>query len=177
VLHDLFHLDIPVVEKVVRTVGVYLVVFMLLRFFGKRALAQFTAFDLIVLLLLSNVVQNAIIGPDNSLLGGSIGAFVLLVSNYLIVRYAFTHPRVGRALRGRETRLVEDGRVDSDSLMRELVTEPELDTALRRQGYDGIDGVVSARLEPEGVLVADRREDPTLARIEQRLAAIESKLG
>jgi len=176
VLHDLFHVDVSILEKIVRTIAVYITVFLLLRFFGKRALAQFTAFDLIVLLLLSNVVQNAIIGPDNSYLGGAIGAFVLLVSNYLLVRYAFTHPRVGRFLRGRATRLVDGGRVDSDSLMRELVTESELDTALRRQGYDGIDGVVEARLEPEGVLVAERKEDPVLARIEQRLAAIEAKL-
>jgi len=177
VLHHLFHLDISYAEKVVRTVAVYLTVFLLLRFFGKRALAQFTAFDLVVLLLLSNVVQNAIIGPDDSLVGGAVGALVLLASNYLVVRYAFTHPRVGRLLRGRETRFVEQGEVDRDSLMRELVTESELDTALRRQGYDGIDGVVSAKLEPEGVLVADRREDPLLTRIEQRLAAIEAKLG
>lgn len=176
-LHDLFHLDISFVEKVIRTVAVYLTVFLLLRFFGKRALAQFTAFDLVVLLLLSNVVQNAIIGPDNSYLGGAVGAFILLATNYLVVRYAFTHPRVGRLLRGRETTFVDAGRVDDESLMRELVTESELDTALRRQGYDGIDGVVSAKLEPEGVLVAERREDPLLQRIEQRLAAIEAKLG
>ena len=176
-LHDLFHVEISVWEKVVRTVAVYLTVFLLLRVAGKRALAQFTAFDLVVLLLLSNVVQNAIIGPDNSLLGGAIGAAVLLGGNYLVVRYAFAHQRVGRLLRGRETQLIDDGRVDRDSLMRELVTEPELDNALRRQGYDGIEGVVEAKLEPEGVLVATRKEDPVLERIERRLEAIEAKLA
>ena len=176
-LHNLFHLGIPVWEKVIRTVVVYVVVLALLRLAGKRALAQFTAFDLVVLLLLSNVVQNAIIGPDNSLLGGAIGAAVLISGNYLVVRYAFKHPRVGRLMRGGGTPLIEDGRLDNNALMRELITDMELDVALRRQGYDGIDSVVSAKLEPEGVLVAERKEDPLLERIEQRLAAIERKLG
>ena len=171
-LHDLFHLEISVAEKVVRTIAVYLIVLVLLRVAGKRALAQLTAFDLVVLLLLSNVVQNAIIGPDNSLLGGAIGAAVLLGANYALVSGAVHWPW----LQGREQPLVTDGQVDADALKREHLTRSELDTALRRQGYDGIDGVVSAKLEPEGVLVADRREDPTLTRIEQRLAAIESKL-
>ena len=172
-LHDLFHLDVPVVEKVIRTIAVYLIVLVLLRVAGKRTLAQLTAFDLVVLLLLSNVVQNAIIGPDDSLLGGAIGAAVLLGANYALVRWAVRWPW----LQGREQRLVTDGQVDEAALRREHLTRSELDTALRRQGYDGIDNVVSAKLEPEGVLVADRREDPFLARIEQRLAAIESKLG
>ena len=172
-LHDLFHLDVSVAEKVVRTIAVYLVVLVLLRVAGKRALAQLTAFDLVVLLLLSNVVQNAIIGPDNSLLGGAIGAAVLLGANYALVRSAVRWPW----LQGREQTLVTEGQVDEAALRREHLTRSELDTALRRQGYDGIDSVVSAKLEPEGVLVADRREDPFLARIERRLDAIESKLG
>ena len=171
-LHDLLHLDVSVAEKVVRTIAVYLIVLVLLRVAGKRALAQLTAFDLVVLLLLSNVVQNAIIGPDDSLLGGAIGAAVLLGANYALVRGAVRWPW----LQGREQQLVTNGRVDEDALKREHLTRAELDTALRRQGYDGIDGVVSAKLEPEGVLVGDRREDPVLARIEQRLAAIESRL-
>jgi uncharacterized membrane protein YcaP (DUF421 family) len=173
VLHDLLHLDVSVWEKVVRTVVVYGALLVLLRVAGKRALAQLTAFDLVVLLLLSNVVQNAIIGPDNSLLGGLIGAAVLLLANTALVRLSARWS----GLQGRERVLVHDGVVDDKALMRELITKPELDVALRRQGYDGIDGVVNAKLEPEGVLVAEPREDPVLARIEQRLARIESRLG
>ena len=172
-LDHLFDLDISVWEKVVRTVGIYLVIVLLLRFAGKRTLAQLTAFDLVVLLLLSNVVQNAIIGPDNSFVGGVIGAVVLLVVNVVLVRLSVRWPW----LQGRQQQLVRDGVVDDRALRREFLTRTELDTALRRQGYDGIDGVVSATLEPEGVLVADKRADPLLARIEQRLAAIERKLG
>jgi uncharacterized membrane protein YcaP (DUF421 family) len=173
VLHHLFDLDVSVWEKAVRTVAVYLVVLVLLRVAGKRALAQLTAFDLVVLLLLSNVVQNAIIGPDDSLLGGAIGAAVLLVANYALVRLSVRWSW----LQGKERSLVEDGSVDEDALRKEHLTRMELDTALRRQGYDGIAGVTSARLEPEGVLVADRREDPVLMQIERRLASIEAALG
>jgi uncharacterized membrane protein YcaP (DUF421 family) len=173
VLHHLFGLDVSVWEKVVRTVGIYLVIVLLLRFAGKRTLAQLTAFDLVVLLLLSNVVQKAIIGPDNSFVGGVIGAVVLLVVNVVLVRLSVPWPW----LQGRQQQLVRDGVVDDRALRREFLTRTELDTALRRQGYDGIDGVVSATLEPEGVLVADKRADPLLARIEQRLATIERKLG
>jgi uncharacterized membrane protein YcaP (DUF421 family) len=173
VLHHLLHLDVSVWEKVVRTVVVYGALLVLLRLAGKRALAQLTAFDLVVLLLLSNVVQNAIIGPDNSLLGGLIGAAVLLAANFALVSLSSRWP----VLQGRERELMRDGTVDEHALRRELVTRTELDVALRRLGYDGIDGVVSAKLEPEGVLVAEPREDPLLARIEQRLARIESRLG
>ena len=83
---DLTHLDISVLDKIIRTVVVYLGLVVLLRVAGKRDLAQLNSFDLIVVLLLSNVVQNAIIGPDNSLLGGLIGAAVLIAANAFLVR-------------------------------------------------------------------------------------------
>jgi len=173
VLHDLFHIEISVWDKLVRTIGVYLVVVLLLRVAGKRTLAQLTTFDLVVLLLLSNVVQNAIIGPDNSFLGGVLAAAVLLVANVVLVRLSTRWPW----LQGNERPLIENGHVDESALTREHLTRMELDVALRRQGYDGIDGVVSAKLEPEGVLVAEAKEDPTLKRIEERLASIERALG
>jgi uncharacterized membrane protein YcaP (DUF421 family) len=172
VLHDLFNVEIPVWEKAVRTVVVYAALLILLRLAGKRTLAQLTAFDLVVLLLLSNVVQNAIIGPDNSLLGGLIGAAILIGANWVLVTLSARWPK----LQGTERDLVRDGQVDEDALKREMITRMELDVALRRSGYDGIDGVRNARLEPEGVLVAEPREDPTLSRIEERLGRIESAL-
>ena len=82
---DLTHLDISVLDKIIRTVVVYLALIVLLRLAGKRDLAQLNSFDLIVVLLLSNVVQNAVIGPDNSLLGGLIGAAVLIAANAFLV--------------------------------------------------------------------------------------------
>jgi uncharacterized membrane protein YcaP (DUF421 family) len=172
VLHDLFHLDISILEKAVRTVVVYAALLVLLRLAGKRALAQLTAFDLVVLLLLSNVVQNAIIGPDNSLLGGLLGAAILLGANFALVTLSARWP----GLQGKQRDLVRDGEVDETALKREMLTRSELDVALRRLGYDGIEGVRNATLEPEGVLVAEPREDPTLSRIEERLGRIESAL-
>jgi len=91
VAHHLLHLGISPAEKAIRTVAVYLALLVLLHLSGKRQLAQLNSFDLVVLLLLSNVVQNAIIGNDNSLSGGLVGALALLGVNYLVVRYLFRH--------------------------------------------------------------------------------------
>jgi hypothetical protein len=98
---DMFHLPLPVLEKLLRPVLVYLVLVALLRMFGKRELAQLNPFDLVVLLSLSNTVQNAIIGDDNSVTGGVIGAFSLLAINWLVVRALFRSPRLTRMLEGR----------------------------------------------------------------------------
>jgi uncharacterized membrane protein YcaP (DUF421 family) len=173
VLHDLFHLDVSVWEKAIRTVAVYGALLLLLRLAGKRQLGQFNTFDLVVLLLLSNVVQNAVIGPDDSLLGGLIGAAVLLGANFGFVLLGIRLP----GLQGRDTMLVRDGAVDDRALRRELITRNELERSLRRQGYGGLDQVTSVRLEPEGTLDVERQEDPILVRIERRLEAIEAKLA
>src|SRR6202167_4858911 len=101
VLTDMFVLALPVAEKILRPVVVYLVLVALLRLFGKRELAQLNPFDLVVLLSLSNTVQNAIIGDDNSVTGGIIGAFGLLAINWLVVRVLFRSPRLTRVLEGR----------------------------------------------------------------------------
>src|SRR5579862_8066711 len=97
VLDNMFHLPLPIVEKLLRPSIVYLVLVLLLRLFGKRELAQLNPFDLVVLLSLSNTVQNAIIGDDNSVTGGLIGAFSLLAINWIVVRLLFRSPRLNRA--------------------------------------------------------------------------------
>ena len=102
-LHDLVHLGISPLEKAIRTAGVYVVLLVLLHLAGKRQLAQLNSFDLVVLLLLSNVVQNAVIGNDNSLLGGLLGALLLLAFNFALVRFAFMSPRFGKAIQGGDT--------------------------------------------------------------------------
>src|SRR2546426_3810608 len=104
-----FSMGIPITEKVVRTVVVYVALLFLLRLGGKRTAAQLNSFDLVVLLLISNVVQNAIIGPDNSLLGGLVGAAALIAANDMISRLARRNETVDRAMEGSEIRLVEDG--------------------------------------------------------------------
>jgi uncharacterized membrane protein YcaP (DUF421 family) len=164
-------------EKAIRTVAVYLVLLVLLHLAGKRQLAQLNSFDLVVLLLLSNVVQNAVIGNDNSLVGGGLGAAILIAANYLVVRFAFLHPRFGRELQGRSTTLVEDGRIQRRALRRELISPPELDAALRRQGVEGIEATERVVLEPEGTLTAYEKPKPGIADVIERLDRIERKLG
>ena len=106
---DLWVLGIPVGEKLVRTLAVYVFLLVGLRLAGKRELGQLNPFDLVVLLLLSNTLQNAIIGNDNSLGGGIIGATALLAINWLVVRYLYTHPVVARLLEGDADLLIEQG--------------------------------------------------------------------
>src|SRR5947209_18630451 len=105
----LFHLPLPILEKLLRPVIIYLVLILLLRIFGKRELAQLNPFDLVVLLSLSNTVQNAIIGDDNSITGGVIGAFGLLAINWFVVRLLYNSPRLTRLVEGRSTVLLGVG--------------------------------------------------------------------
>lgn len=172
-LNDLFHVDISVWEKAIRTVAVYGALLILLRLAGKRQLGQFNTFDLVVLLLLSNVVQNAIIGPDNSLLGGLIGAVVLIGANTALVALGYRWPRI----LGRSIRLVEGGKLDRRALKRELITEPELESALRREGIDGVAATETVILEPDGALTPTKKAEPTLADVLERLDRIERRLA
>src|SRR5579883_2034715 len=133
--HEIFDVGVPVIEKIVRPILIYLVLVILLRAFGKRELAQLNPFDLVVLLSLSNTVQNAIIGNDNSLTGGVIGAFTLLAVNYLVVRFLFRHRRLDQVFEGKPTVLIEDGHLVKHALAKELLTRGELLTVLHRQGF------------------------------------------
>jgi uncharacterized membrane protein YcaP (DUF421 family) len=164
-------------DKTVRTIAVYLTLLVLIHLAGKRELAQLTSFDLVVLLLLSNVVQNAIIGNDNSLVGGLFGAALLIFGNYLLVRFTFFHPRFGRRLQGRSATLVEDGRPDRRAMRRELISRPQLAAALRREGINGIDEAERVVLEPEGTFTPTKKPSPTIEDVLERLDRIERKLG
>src|SRR5881628_1111576 len=147
---DIFVIGAPVAEKVLRPVLVYFFLVLVLRVFGKRELAQLNPFDLVVLLSLSNTVQNAIIGNDNSVTGGMIGAFSLLLVNYLVVRFLFRHRRIDQILEGRPTVLVDNGRVHHKALAKELLTESELTTVCHRQGFAHVSEIESCVLEPGG---------------------------
>ena len=151
-LHDLFVTGIPIAEKVVRTLCVYVFLLTGLRLAGKRELGQFNPFDLVVLLLLSNTVQNAIIGEDNSLLGGIIGATALLVINWAVVSFLFTHPLVARWIEGDPDILIRNGHIRHGQLKRERITHGELEAAARRQGIEGLEQVQTCRLEIGGAL-------------------------
>jgi uncharacterized membrane protein YcaP (DUF421 family) len=155
---DLFTSGVPLVEKVLRTVGVYLGILLLLRLAGKRDLAQLNTFDLVVLLLLSNVVQNAIIGNDNSLLGGLLGAVTLVAVNSVIVRVARQSDPVDRLLEGSPTTLAEDGQLDEAALVRLGLRRADVVLALRKQGATSLDDVARAVLEPGGSILLTLRD-------------------
>jgi uncharacterized membrane protein YcaP (DUF421 family) len=149
-LHDMFALGVPVTEKVLRPIVVYGFLVIGLRLAGKRELAQLNPFDLVVLLTISNTVQNAIIGEDNSITGGLIGAATLLIVNHGVIRYFYAHERLEQVIVGRENILMEDGRILLDRMRRELITMPELEAAAHKQGFASLDEVERAIIEPGG---------------------------
>jgi uncharacterized membrane protein YcaP (DUF421 family) len=170
-LTNLFHIGpdaqttISILEKVLRPVLVYLFLVVGLRLAGKRELAQLNAFDLVVLLTLANTVQNAIIGADNSVVGGVIGAATLLLFNYVVVRFVFSHPRIERLIEGDADVLIRGGKVLDDRLRAEGITHNELEAASRRQGFASLTEVEKAILEANGgVTFVSRKPRPHEAR-------------
>lgn len=165
---------LSLIEKMLRPIVVYFFLIVVLRIFGKRELAQLNPFDLVVLLSLSNTVQNAIIGEDNSVTGGLLGAFTLLAINYFVVRFFFKHRRLDQIFEGAPTVLIENGRVRREGLAKELLTESELLTVAHRQGFDRLDEVDSCVLEPGGTFflqgktpaLADRQQAELLKRLD-----------
>jgi len=151
--NDMLTLKIPVSEKIIRPILVYVFLVLMLRVFGKRELAQLNPFDLVVLLSLSNTVQNAIIGDDNSLLGGFIGAFSLLATNYFVVRFLFKHRRLDQVIEGSPTQLMENGKVLHKNMAKELLSVSELTSVAHRQGFANLNELESCVLEPGGTFV------------------------
>src|SRR6266481_2979204 len=143
---------LPLAEKILRPVVVYAFLVISLRLSGKRELVQLNPFDLVVLLTLSNTVQNAIIGDDNSVSGGIIGATSLLATNYLVVRFLYDHRKLDQLVEGRADVLVEGGKVRTRNLKKELITVSQLEAAARKQGFDSLSEVQQCVLEPGGTL-------------------------
>jgi uncharacterized membrane protein YcaP (DUF421 family) len=178
---NMFHLDLPIVEKIIRTIIVYFSLMLGLRLSGKRELAQLNPFDLIVLLMLSNTVQNAIIGDDNSVTGGILGAATLLAVNYLIVRTVYRSAWLQRIFGGEPDVLVLHGKVRQHHLQRELITMEELEAAAHRQGIASLVDVEKCILEPTGTLSFIERkptsEDERHAQIIRRLDGLAREIG
>jgi uncharacterized membrane protein YcaP (DUF421 family) len=143
-------LTVPAWNIVLRTLTVYLVVLVGLRLAGKREIGQMTVFDLVVLLLLANAVQNAMVGPDSSLTGGILAAGMLLVLNALVARLGLRWPRLRRAVEGTPTLLVLHGEAISEHLRREGLDQETLEAALREHGVDRLEDVEMAVLEIDG---------------------------
>jgi uncharacterized membrane protein YcaP (DUF421 family) len=182
----MFLLPLPLAEKLIRPVIVYCVLVILLRIFGKRELAQLNPFDLVVLLSLSNTVQNAIIGDDNSVTGGVVGAFSLLAINWIVVHMLFRSRRLTRIFEGKATILVRNGQPDLRALRRESLTREELLAVIHRQGFEGFDQVHRCELEPNGTFyvepydpsTADKRHTELVAKLAEltrEVAALRSQ--
>jgi len=174
-------LAVPLLEKILRPIIVYVFLIVGLRLSGKRELAQLNPFDLIVLLTLSNTVQNAIIGEDNTVTGGLIGAASLLVVNYLVVRFLYDHRKLDQIIEGSPDILIEDGKVHEHKLKRELITTEELAAAARKQGFDTLNEVRQCVLEPGGTLTFIARkpdtEDVRHAEIMKKFDALTAELA
>ena len=150
IMHSMFHMPLPILEKILRPVIVYLCLIVFLRLFGKRELAQLNPFDLVVLLSLSNTVQNAIIGDDNSVSGGIVGAFALLAINWLLMRLLYRAPKITTTLQGSATTLIKDGVVLEKALKEETLTHEELISVLNKNGFNDPFDVAECVLEPNG---------------------------
>src|SRR3954467_4273101 len=171
--HDMFSIGLPILEKIVRPILVYVFLIVGLRLAGKRELAQLNPFDLIVLLTLSNTVQNAIIGEDNSVIGGVIGATTLLAVNYFFVRFLYSHERLDHLIEGDCDELITDGKIRHDRLKAELLTEAELVTAAHRQGFASLKDIDRAVLEVGGSISFFPKEPtPEIARHTEVLAGL-----
>jgi len=124
----------------------------MVRLAGRRELAQLNSFDLVVLMMLANTVQNATIGNDNSLIGGLIGVAALLLVNYIVVRVLYLRPRLDRLIEGGPTMLIKDGRVIRRNLAKEAISVQQLMEAVRKQGLGALEQVAEAVLETGGVI-------------------------
>src|SRR5882672_11530046 len=113
---DMFVITLPILEKILRPVIVYFFLVVMLRLSGKRELVQLNPFDLVVLLTLSNTVQNEIIGDDNTVSGGLLGATSLLTMNYLTVRFLYKHKKLDQLVEGKSDILIEGGKVRPEHL-------------------------------------------------------------
>ena len=172
--HNMFYLGLPLAEKILRPVLVYAFLIVGLRLAGKRELAALNPFDLVVLLTISNTVQNAIIGEDNSVTGGMIGAGTLLLVNYMVVRFLYTHEAIDRLVEGDCDVLIENGVVRNDALARELITRGELEAAAHKQGFSSLDEIDRAILEVGGgIAFFARKPTPEAARHAELLARLD----
>src|SRR5580658_9380411 len=157
--HDMFVVTGPlIIEKMLRPIVVYIFLIVGLRLAGKRELAQLNPFDLIVLLTLSNTVQNAIIGDDNSVTGGLLGAATLFILNYFVVRISYRSPRLQKLFGGEPDVLIRHGRIIHHNLEREMITREELLAAAHRQGLSSLMEVDKCVLEPTGTLSFTQRK-------------------
>ena len=160
-MHDLFALAMPWWEFILRAVVVYAVVLGMVRFSGKRALGQITPFDVLLIVLLGNAVQNALLGTDTSLGGGLLLAATLILLNYGVGWITTRNRRVERIIEGEPVVIARDGRLFDAVLRRELISRADFEAAMRQQACLGVEFVELALLETSGhITIIPRRQDP-----------------
>jgi uncharacterized membrane protein YcaP (DUF421 family) len=153
---------VSLLEKLVRPVVVYLILVFALRTIGKRVLAQLNPFDFVVLLTLSNTVQNAIIGNDTSLLGGVVGAAALLAINAVLVRIYYRGPSMKHlSTAERDIPLIEGGHLNEQQMRRLYINAGELTAKAHERGFDSLDEIDSAMLYPNGTIYFRARPNET----------------
>jgi uncharacterized membrane protein YcaP (DUF421 family) len=183
VWHAMFAEQIPLAEKVLRTVLVYALIVVLFRLTGKRGLASMSTLDVVVIFLLSNVVQNAVIGNDNSLTGAVIGAVTLVTANAAINRLIAVNATAARIFDGRATTVISDGRIVEKAQRRLGLRRSEIDHAVRLQNGDDITEIGLGSLEPGGQLVLTLKPSEQgatkadIAELTDQLRRIESLLS
>lgn len=146
-------------EKILRPIIVYIALIVLLRVVGKRELAQLNPLDLVVILSLSNTVQNAIIGQDNSLVGGIVGAGALLAINASVAWLKFRWPKVEALTEGKPVTLIENGKIDRNMLKSELMTESDLDIIAHENGFENAHDIDRLILDPNGSFLVDGKDE------------------
>jgi uncharacterized membrane protein YcaP (DUF421 family) len=154
--------DVPVGALVLRAAAVYIFLLAALRLAGRRELGQMTSFDLVLLLVISNAVQNSLNGGDNSLAGGLVSAVVLVGINQAVAYAVYRWRKVEHLVQGRSTRIVTDGKIHMGALRRELITLSELRSALRKQGITRLSDCARVILEPDGTLAVIRKDTPPI---------------
>ena len=155
----MFHMEIPWWELVVRSAAVYLFLILILRVSGKRQIGQLAPFDLVLLLVLANAVQNSMTGGDNSLVGGLISCTTLVVLNYMVGYATFRNAKLEEIVEGRPQVLVHKGKVMQDVMNDTKVTRNELEAALRQGGCPEVTDCYSAILENNGVISVVKKKD------------------
>lgn len=160
--HAIWHLDLSVAEKILRSILIYAFLIVALRLVGKRELGQANTLDLVVLLLVANAVQNGIIGNDVSVTGAFVGAATLFVLNEALNRTTYVFPWLSRVVEGEPTVLIENGKPVKKALFGSGISLPELRSIARRQGFVDLGEVHTAILETNGVISMFKKDEPQL---------------
>jgi uncharacterized membrane protein YcaP (DUF421 family) len=175
--HDMFFLPVPLAEKIIRPVIVYLFLVVFLRLFGKRELAQLNPFDLVVLLSLSNTVQNAMIGDDNSVSGGLVGAFSLLAINWVLAWFLYRAPKATKVLSGEPATLVQNGVVDEAEMQKQSLTHEDLISVLNKNGFNDPADVKACVLEPNGTFYVEGKSPTSDSVAQGKMMAVLEELS